>query len=328
MLIDALDYTSPFYKRLYQKTYSLLISKIPWLWGFVFQITDIGFLRGIITLLRRMFNSINAKVLTKYLQRENFDYIFSTHFFPNEVASFLKQKNQIKSKLISIITDFDVHSIWLEKAVNRYTVACEYTKQRLLGLGIPEENISVFGIPTHRKFSSELDQDEIRKRLNIKKDIFTVLVATGSFGIGPIEEMIEALKDYQILVVCGHNKNLFLRLHQKETEHLVVYGLVDNMHELMAVSDCMITKPGGLSISEALVSQLPLIFFHTIPGQETNNIRILKKYGVGITETNIHEMALQVNKLNSCQNEMIAAQKAMQTLARPHATDDLIALIS
>ena len=110
--------------------------------------------------------------------------------------------------------------------------------------------------------------------MGLQPDLFTVLVATGSFGIGPIEGIIDVLKGFQVIVVCGHNRDLFRKLSGKYCALVKVLGLVDNMHELMAVSDAMVTKPGGLSICEALVSQLPLIFFNAIPGQEIGNIKV------------------------------------------------------
>ena len=108
----------------------------------------------------------------------------------------------------------------------------------------------------------------------------TVLIATGSFGMGPIEQLINLLSGYQLLIVCGQNHVLYEHLNVSQARSVHVLGLVDNMDELMSVADVMVTKPGGLSISEALVKKLPMIFFSAIPGQEANNIKVLKTYEV------------------------------------------------
>ena len=132
---DALDYTYPFYKTAYRNSYTFLVSKWPWLWGFFFNLTDVSFLRGFVRLSRRILNFFNAKSLMRFLIQEKFDYIISTHFFPIEVAAFLKRKGLIQSKIVSVITDFDVHSIWLAQGVDWYTVAWGYNKGRIRHLG-------------------------------------------------------------------------------------------------------------------------------------------------------------------------------------------------
>jgi len=99
------------------------------------------------------------------------------------------------------------------------------------------------------------------------------------------------------------------------------------MHELMAVSDAMVTKPGGLSISEALVSRLPLIFFNAIPGQETGNIKVLKKYGVGISGLSVKEIGRKLEILQSSEEELLATRKKIEVVARPCAARDIISLI-
>jgi len=326
VLVDSLDYTNRFYKYSYSKTYTFLISKVPWLWGFLFALIDIKWLLPLVRLGRRIHNTINGRPLSRYLKGENFDVIFSTHFFPNEVAAYLKRKGKISSKIVCAVTDYDVHSIWISSGIDVYAVATEWTKKKVMSLGVPEGAVKVTGIPTNEKFSRERDTLALKENLGLKDGVFTVLVATGSFGIGPIEEIIEQLPGIQVIVVCGHNKNLYQRLKRKEKELVKICGLVDNMDELMAVSDVMITKPGGLSISEALVSGLPLMFFNAIPGQETNNVNVLKKYGVGISGCPIDEMAKILNKFQSSESEFQAAQQNVKSLGKPSAVRDIISL--
>jgi processive 1,2-diacylglycerol beta-glucosyltransferase len=104
-------------------------------------------------------------------------------------------------------------------------------------------------------------------------------------------------------------------------------GLVDNMHELMAVSDVMVTKPGGLSISEALVSHLPLVFFNAIPGQETNNIKVLQTYGIGVSECDAQEIAKRLKKMSASMDNFLFIRKKIRALARPSAVSDIISLL-
>lgn len=327
VLIDALDYTSKFYKYMYSQSYTFLISKIPWLWAFFFALLDIPVLLPLVRFFRRIHNGINAQVLSDYFIRENFDVIFSTHFFPNEVAAYLKRKGKIKSKIICSITDFDVHSIWVLPGIDCYTVATDWTKEKICKFGIDARTVFPYGIPTHEKFSLIRDIPQLKQKLGLKEDVFTVLIATGSFGIGPIGEIIDRLRNIQVMVVCGHNKNLFDSLKQRQKELVKIHGLVNNMDELMAVSDAMITKPGGLSISEALVNGLPLVFFNAIPGQETNNIKVLKSYGVGISGFPMEEIAQILNQFQSSPEEYRKAQEKAKAIAKPSAVRDIITLL-
>jgi len=327
VLVDALDYSSFFFKRFYKETYSFLITKAPWLWGFFFRVLDFSWLQPSVRFLRRIQNTLHTKGLHRFLQKEQFDYIFMTHFMPTEVAAALKRKGLIASKLITVITDFDVHKIWLADGVDVYAVASDWTKEKMKRIGVLQENVIVSGIPTNEKFSASVDVGSLKKKLGLREDLFTVLIATGSFGIGPIEETINILEGFQVIVVCGHNKGLYQRLSAKHSALVNVLGLVDNMHELMAASDAMVTKPGGLSISEALVSQLPLIFFNAIPGQETGNIKVLKTYGIGISGCSIDQIGKELAKMRSSEDIFLTILKKTKVLARPFAVKDIISLI-
>ena len=256
-----------------------------------------------------------------------FDYIVMTHFMPTEIAAALKRAGRISSKLITVITDFDVHKIWIAKGIDVYAVASDWTRGKLVSIGISPERVLASGIPTDEKFLTLVDISVLKRKLGLQEDIFTVLVATGSFGIGPIEDIISTLKGFQVIVVCGHNAGLFQKLSAKGLKHVHVLGLVDNMHELMAVSDVMVTKPGGLSISEALVSQLPLIFFNAIPGQETGNIKVLKTYGIGISGCSVTQIGEELKKLQTSKDLFLTVFKKTKALARPSAVKDIVSLI-
>jgi len=327
-LLDALDQASPQFKSLYKGAYFFLISKIPSIWGVTFALIDYPWIQPLIKKIRRIYNSINVKKFHKYLINEKFDYIFSTHFMPNEIVSALKRKELIRSKLICTVTDYDVHKIWLADGVSMYSVASHWTKEKMIKMGVPAAMIIDTGIPTHEKFSHPLNKGELRKKWGIGENIFTVLMATGSFGIGPIEEIIQAIDgECQVVVICGHNENLFTTLFNKKYNRVKVFGLVDNMHEMMEISDIMITKPGGLSISEALVKNLPLVFFNAIPGQETNNIAVLSRYGVGSEPFTIKQIVEKIKKFSESSGDMARAIESIQQLARPSAVKDIISLV-
>ena len=327
-ICDSLDYANPLFKKLYTGSYAYMITHAPFLWKFVYEVMDLPWLQGLIRLVRGIYNQVTLGRFHQYLINEKFDYIFSTHFMASEICGRLKKQRKIASRVVTIVTDYDVHRIWVVEGIDIFCVASDFTADRLKHLGVLERQIVVTGIPVDEKFIQVHDIVELKEKLGLIKDGFTVLIATGSFGIGPIEAIVDELRDFQVMVVCGHNRKLFERLKAKQRENLHVLGLVDNMHELMAVADCMVTKPGGLSITEALVSQLPLIFFNAIPGQEVNNVKVLKQYGIGISDCPIDQIGAYLRTLAASKDAHRNAVNHTKELARPQAVRDIRTLIT
>jgi processive 1,2-diacylglycerol beta-glucosyltransferase len=325
-LADALDYTNPFFKKSYPWFYSFIVTRLSWAWGFFFAVLDIPWMQPLVHLVRRLYNGFNAQVLEKFLIQEQFDCVITTQFLSAEVCAYLKRTGKIKSKIICVVTDFDVHRIWVNKGIDVYTGACEYTKNKLMSLGVPPEKVFTTGIPTDAKFSQNPDIPALKKKFGLH-DGMTILIATGSFGMGPIEELMKLLEKYQLLIVCGHNKELYGRLKPLANKDAHVLGLVDNMDELMSVSNVMVTKPGGLSIAEALVKKLPMIFFSAIPGQETNNIKVLSSYEVTPGQSTLPQIAETVHEWDANPKDLDALRLRMNELSKPNAVSDIIALL-
>lgn len=329
MIVDALDYTSPFFKTLYQKTYAQMVKHTPTVWASAFAVMDWPVLQPLIRGKRRFYNHLNSKALETFLIRENFDCIISTHFMSTEVVSAVKKAGIIKSRLITVVTDYDVHKIWLASEVDRYCVASDWTRHKMEHLGIPSEKVKVTGIPVDDRFTTPPDVTALKKYLGLPGDKFTILMATGSFGFGPMEKLATAISaDFQVVVVCGHNQRLRERLKARNLPNVVVLGQVDNMHELMAVSDVMITKPGGLSITEAMNSHLPMIFFSPIPGQETHNIRILAEHGIGKSHLSVSGIVRELEKMRTSKDYYRTLLLRASQLAHPQAVKDIIGLLA
>lgn len=326
-LVDALDYSNPVFKYTYPNFYTFIVTHVPWLWAFVFGLMDVPSLQGAVRFVRRIYNAFNAQRLHSFLKEEQFDYVICTQFLSAEVSGYLKRTGQIKSKIICVVTDFDVHRIWINQGVDYYTGACDHTREKLIALGVPKERAFVTGIPTDPKFLKEHDALALRRNLGLKEDAITTLVATGSFGFGPIEELVDLLKEHQLIVVCGHNKGLYERLSKRGLPHVKVCGLVDNMDELMSASDIMVTKPGGLSIAEALVKGLVLVFFSAIPGQETNNVKVLTQFKVGLGQLKLDDIAKAVNRLCASHRELADQKAHSKSFGKPWAVDDIIRIV-
>ncbi len=327
-LVDALSFTDPFFRFCYSSGYPFLVNRASWLWGFFFFMTEFRLTRGVVRKISTIWNYLSCRKFRKYLENENFDYIISTHFLNSELAANLKLKNKIKAKLVTVVTDFGVHPFWVSRGTDTYTVASEFTRDELKRLGVQESRVKVTGIPFSPKFNKVQDRNRLAEKIGIAADKFTVLVMTGSFGSGPLEEIARSLhEEAQVLVVCARNKPLFRRLQKKDYKNVKVFGFVDNVEELMAVSDCLITKPGGLSITELLAMGLAPVFITAIPGQEENNAKILAAYGVGFTPKNIKQIKELVISLKNGPQKLEGLKNNITALARPFACREIADVI-
>lgn len=308
-IIDILDYSSNFFRTFYSKGYIFCISKLKWLWAILFFLSNTKYLSLVNNNLRRFINKLFCQRFLKFLKQENPDIIITTHFLANELVSFLKGERTISSKLISMITDFGVHKFWIAKNVDVYAVACNKTKDILVSKKVDPNIIRVLGIPIRRQFHKIIDKQEARRKIGLKNDLFTSLILTGGIGIGPIYEIVRHFEDkINVVVVCGNNKNLARELKKLDFKNLVVLGWVDNIGEIMASCDIVISKPGGSSIAECLSMNLPMIFFSIIPGQESQNAKIIADYGFGFILSKPNDIKEKIKYLKEKQ-EVIAKLK-------------------
>ena len=237
----------------------------------------------------------NTRSFASYLTDMQPDVVVSTHFLSSNIVSFLKSRGHVRSRLITVITDFGVHPFWLSPSTDCYCVASEATRHILQTMGVSLGIIQVTGIPVDPKFTRAHDRKEICGRLGIDVQRTKVLVVTGSFGIGPLEEIVQRLyTDYEVLAVCARNKKLYARLKAQCYPHTHVFGFVDNIDDLMAVADVIITKPGGLTISESLCMDLMPLFIAAIPGQESMNVEVLHQAGIGSSIADLRDIESQV----------------------------------
>jgi len=327
-LIDTLGKTNIVFKRIYTYGYKFLVHYATWLWQISFWITYIKFLRKINKFSTFIIHRLNTGDFSKFLIEESPDYIISTHFLPSEVSAYLKRGKLIKSKIFTVITDFGVHPTWIWPGTDLYIVASDYTKEQLINQGVNKEIIKILGIPVDSLFLAKYKKEEILRKLYLKENIFTVLILTGAFGIGPIEKIVDLLhNDAQILVVCARNKNLFLKLRNKNYPQVKVLGYVDNVAEVMAVSDIIITKPGGLTISELLAMELVPVFISAIPGQETENARILEKCGIGVSAKNLRDVKDIILDFKEHPEKINEIKENIKKIKKPNPSGELCNVI-
>jgi processive 1,2-diacylglycerol beta-glucosyltransferase len=279
-LVDIVSYTNWLFARFYSRGYSLLVVHLKAIWAITYHLTNVRIFAGWF----KFFSRLNCRPFIKLLITTQPDIVLVTHFFPADVVSYLKYKRRINSRLVTVITDFCVHKLWVTHNCDEYIVGSDYTRDCLVARGINRDSIRVLGIPVDSGFQHRYQDTKRAEGLS-------VLLVTGAFGFSLIEKVVDMLfSEVGLMVVCGNNQRLYNRLEGKQYKGVQVYGFTDQMPRLMSQADFIITKPGGLTVAESLIMELPMFFIGAIPGQEMENARILKRYGCGIIIKNLQSL--------------------------------------
>ncbi len=234
--------------------------------------------------LHRIFYAQTAQII-RHLKPEA---IVCTHPFPNIVVSRLKRAG-LDVPLCTVITDYDAHGTWVSSETNRYLVSTHEVKAKLMEQGVPSQKIRVTGIPVHPNFWLPHDKESILAQFDLKP-MPTVLIMSGGWGLVDLEQeqMLDHLLEWrdklQLIFVLGNNHKAFESMSEDirfRHENIRLLGFTREVDKLMEVSDVLITKPGGMTCTEALAMGLPMLFYKPIPGQEEENAHYFTSNGFG-----------------------------------------------
>lgn len=277
----------------------------------------------------RVGADILAKKLVKFINSYDPDVIICTHIFAGIILDVLKEKRETKAKCIGILTDFAFHPFWEEGLNLDYVVVPnELLTAQALKKGFTKDQVLPLGIPIHPKFSVNISQAEARARLGLDLNKRTVLLMSGSMGYGNIEETVNLLDkvpyDFQIITVCGNNSAAKAKIDTMHTKKRVLnLGFVDYVDILMDASDCIITKPGGLTSSEALAKGLPMVIVNPIPGQEDRNTEFFTNNGVAMAVTPTLPLDEVMYHLLSDSRRIEIMRESIRLIAKPESTKNI-----
>lgn len=334
--VDVLQYTNPLFRRLYGKAYIDMVGAMPEVLGWMYDSLDKPWQNE----RRRLaLDRLNAQPLIRLLKDYQPDIAVCTHFLPAEIISWLKAKEKINFPQAIVVTDFDVHAMWLCHHFEQYFVALDETRVHLEKLGIAAGKITVTGIPIDPVFAESKDKTAMREKYGLAKDKLTIMVSAGGFGVGNVEHLLRALSDLktpaQILAICGRNEELKTKLEKLSASALnneiVTFkpiGYTTAMDEYMSASDLIVGKPGGLTTSEAMAKNLIFVIVNPIPGQEERNSDHLLEKGCAVRCNNLPALAFKIDELiNDC--ERFERMKAnVKAFARPNASAEIVARLS
>lgn len=235
------------------------------------------------------FSGLFARELLPTITGYQPDIIISTHPFSTEMISFLKEIGKVDVPLICLMTDYGVHRAWICEHVDAYVVASEDMVLELKEFGVDENKIYPFGIPVFHSFFEKHDKEMLLREMHMDENVPTVLLMAGSFGVSNIiqlyRKMVAFGRPLQLIVITGRNQKLYDAFEEEiqgsPLKTKLIYFTTE-VEKYMQISDLIVTKPGGLTVSEALACNLPLAVFDAIPGQEEDNAKFLKAHDMGV----------------------------------------------
>lgn len=261
------------------------------------------------------------------------DTIVATEVAACEIAVIAKRRGLSNARIVNVITDYEAEPVWVQREVSTYAVGDQYVADQLATWGAPLDQIYVCGIPTAPSFLVPHDKQSIRAKYELNDIAPVVLIMGGGMGPTHMDEVVAALLEsaqpIQIVAITGHDKRArrrLGRLQSRPSTSLRVLGWTNDVPALMQVASVLITKPGGLTISEAATSALPLVMFDAIPGPERRNARRAAATGAGVLTNSAREaavFALRLLRDESARQRMSASAK---TLAHPEAATTIARL--
>lgn len=281
-----------FFDRSIVSGYDICASSLGKLYGLLYKISNVRIINFLTSI---MFLPVSKKLL-KFIDSFNPDLIITTHPLSISILSYLKKKRKIPVPVISVVTDFKCHYTYVSKQIDHYIVACEFTKENLTSKGIPSERISPFGIPAKKDF---LEVDYLKPIKHIDEPPLKILLMGGGMGLDNISEVLKNLmrnaNPLNLTIVCGNNTELKNHLTKEYSningnKVLNILGYTTEIPKIMKASDLIITKPGGLTTTESLLSHLPMIIPFIIPGQESENREFLAKSNCAVPIYNLNEL--------------------------------------
>ncbi|SHK64454.1 processive 1,2-diacylglycerol beta-glucosyltransferase [Clostridium cavendishii DSM 21758] len=323
--LDFLYNNSKFLNNTIVGGYEVAATKLPHIYGLFYALTNVKYMNALLSV---PFYITDKKMLA-FINNIKPDIIVGTHPLTVNIISNLKKKGLIKIPFVSIVTDFKAHYTYISKQVDSYVTASSFTKNHLISRGIDANKIFDFGIPIKQDFFIKDEEISATK----DNDYFNILLMSGSMGLDNIslvlKELIKNPNKLRITVVCGNNNHLKQNLlnkygHPIKDKKIHILGFTNDVSALMDYSDVIISKPGGLTSTEAIVKNLPLIIPFAIPGQETENTEFLTEKGCAIYVKHIRNINLELNELIYNPHLLIKMRNNLKNIAKNYSINGIV----
>ena len=331
-VIDGMKAIGKVYNKAVTKGYHIMATKTPEFYGKMYRLTDE---KKPVAKAVMKSNEMYANKLLESIEEYNPDIIIICHPFITNMVSYLKEKGKLNVKAISLITDYDSHRTYISPYIEAFVLAEPQMAKKLLEeYKVPESKIYPLGIPTFDSFAKNETREELCKRERLDPEIPTVLLMAGSFGVTGVLDFYEQLaqtgENIQMIVITGRNIKLFDHFDKKIQEldssrNTKLLYFVDNVEDYMHIADLIVTKPGGLTVTESIACHLPMAIYSAYPGQEEDNVDFLLNQNAAVLIDKKNGAKQIIELLNSPEklNEM---RENCKKLALPNAAEDIFNL--
>ncbi|MCE5239506.1 glycosyltransferase [bacterium] len=284
--------------------------------------------------VQRRLNRLGLAALHGFIADYDPDLVICTYPTPAGVLSRLRELGATRVPVATIVTDYTVHSQWLHPAVDMYFVGAEQIREAVIQRGFDPARIHATGIPIRHQFAEPLDRRAARQQLGLDPDRPVLLMMGGAYGVlprlGKMPRLLRRLPpEVQVLVVCGRDPRSYRRFQREalacDLGRMRVFGFVEPVHLFMAASDLVVTKAGGLTTSEALAMNLPMLIFRPLPGQEEQNTRFLTSSGAAVVAHRTTDLRWALSDLLTHPEQLEVMREAAARVARPRAAETIVA---
>ena len=336
--IDAMAHVASGFRKVYTDWYVQLVNRAPEVWSYLHQKADSTPHSATSQRLRRGIERVSAGPLLREIRRIRPQAIVCTHFLPAELLMRERAKGRIDCPVWLQVTDYDLHNMWLVPDMQGYLAATEEVAFRMRARGLPADRIHVTGIPVMPVFSRPdapaLARDANAVRLGLDPARTVVLMASGGGGMGNLPAMVARVltldgpgSDFQVIAVAGRNVAAYEALQALALRHpgrLVAVGFTDEMEKLMAAADLVVTKPGGLTISECLALGKPMLLVSPIPGQEEHNAGFLMEEGAAWLAYDTIGLEYKLAALMAAPAKLARMAQKSRALGKPDAARNVL----
>lgn len=343
-IIDSLKLINTTMDKIISSGYEKSAKYTPKAWGGVYKMSDANIVskheyKG------NLFNTLLASKLKKLLKERKPDLIIGTHPFPMIALSTLKKKYPYRNAfnsffvppLISVLTDYTAHSTYIQDEIDYYIAGDEYVKEVLISEGVDGDKIKPYGIPVEKSFLEHREKSVVLEELGLAPDKFTVLLMGGSFGAGNIKdtlkELLEIDRDFQIIVITGRNETLKEKLEKSLEKYTIdknisILGFTQDMNDILSAVDIIVSKPGGLTTTECLLKELPMIIPYYIPGQEEENMDFLSNCGAALRTSKKFTISVLLKVLIDNPMRMELLKNNIKSVKKQNTAEDIANLVS
>jgi processive 1,2-diacylglycerol beta-glucosyltransferase len=331
---DVMDYVPATFKKIYTEYYIKLVGKAPKLWGYLYDATNHSEPDEAMQRMRRGVERLSARPLLKAIEQFAPDAIVCTHFLPAEVLAHAIKKQGFNCPVWVQVTDFDLHRLWVQPGMAGYFAANEEIGSRMQDHDVPTGQIHVTGIPIMPVFGQVQDRAQCAAQFGLHANKPTVLLMGGGEGLGGLDtiaaRLLAAVPEFQLVVLAGKNTeslNLLQQLVKQFPLRLFPQGFTNQVERLMACSDLVVSKPGGLTTSECLAMGLPMIVNAPIPGQEERNCDFLLEQSVALKAIDLLSLEYRLKRLLEDRQLLATMRAKAKQLGRPRAAHDVLAAV-